>query len=122
MPARALRACSVSGCPGTSRVSGRCGSRDCCGGRCVPKKPWSHTVASRQARGYDAEYVRNRAIVLAEESDCGICFKPGRPDDQVDHIVPVVKGGTSTRANLRRAHRTCNERRGSQLGRSVQRG
>ena len=66
---------------------------------------------SRQARGHDAEYERNRRRVMAEEQMCGICGGPGRDDDEADHILPRSQGGGSERENLRRAHRECNLRR-----------
>jgi 5-methylcytosine-specific restriction endonuclease McrA len=66
---------------------------------------------TKQEQGFDAEYDRNRKIVMAEERDCGICGGEGLPDDQADHIVQRSQGGTNERNNLRRAHRVCNVRR-----------
>jgi 5-methylcytosine-specific restriction endonuclease McrA len=68
-------------------------------------------VEDRHARGYDAEYMRNRAKALVEETYCGICQGPGLPNDTVDHIVPLAEGGGNERSNLRRAHKRCNEAR-----------
>ncbi len=63
-----------------------------------------------------------RAQVFAEEDTCGICGEPvdttlpaGRPDSpEVDHIIPISKGGSPyDRAGCRLAHRLCNQRRGN---------
>lgn len=76
------------------------------------KRSWDHKGRSRQERGLDAEYDRNRPRVLREEENCGICGGPGQDDDTVDHIVPRAHGGPSARHNLQRAHRECNKRKG----------
>lgn len=67
---------------------------------------------------YGAEWRRQRDQVLAEEPFC-----PGYPRDRhgaelvrttsVDHIVPLVEGGTSDRANLRGLCGACNSRKGA---------
>jgi 5-methylcytosine-specific restriction endonuclease McrA len=77
-----------------------------------PRPAWDHGGRSRQARGLDAEYDRNRAIVLREETHCGICGEPGLEDDTADHKVPRAQGGGNERSNLQRAHRECNQRKG----------
>jgi 5-methylcytosine-specific restriction endonuclease McrA len=98
-----------------ARARSLCSKPDCANVQPCPKharKPWSHAGRSRQARGYDAEYTRNRAIVLREETHCGICREPGLPNDTADHIRSLADGGGNDRANLRRAHKKCNEARG----------
>jgi len=74
------------------------------------RRPWEGRGSAR-ARGYDAEYERNRRLVMREEAHCGLCGAPGRADDQADHILPLARGGTSARENLRRAHKRCNQAR-----------
>ena len=67
---------------------------------------------------------------LFKEQDglCGLCGEPmpcSAWDDpnilQVEHLTPVVRGGTNDRENLVLAHRTCNQERkppgASKLGR-----
>lgn len=70
-----------------------------------------HFGAMRQA------YEKNKKIIIAKESVCGIC---GRPVDKaltypnpwsatVDHIIPINKGGhPSDIDNLQLAHFRCN--------------
>ena len=72
---------------------------------------------SRYANGHRRRELRRR--VLAEEDACWIC---GRPVDkslpagdpmapELDEVVPVSLGGSPVdRANVRLAHRVCNER------------
>jgi 5-methylcytosine-specific restriction endonuclease McrA len=103
MPTAARRICSRPGCPHTQPCP------------LHARRPWEGRTSAR-ARGYDAEYERNRLIVLAEEDRCALCGGPGLANDQADHIIPVVKGGTSARANLRRAHRRCNLARARREG------
>lgn len=75
---------------------------------------------SRYANG--AARVRVRRRVLAEETICHLCghevdvtLPAGMPDSpELDEIVPVSLGGSPTdRANIRLAHRICNQRRGN---------
>jgi 5-methylcytosine-specific restriction endonuclease McrA len=100
------RACPQPGCPNVQPCPTHA------------RKPWAHAVEDRHARGYDAEYMRNRAIVLREEQDCALCGGPGLSNDTADHIVPRADGGGSERSNLRRAHKRCNEARGRALAKS----
>jgi 5-methylcytosine-specific restriction protein A len=99
---RALRNCATPGCGNLVRGAGRCAKHG------HPWKGWHHAGESRQARGYGAEFERNRKTVMLEERICGVCGEAGLPDDEVDHVLPLAKGGGNERANLRRAHRRCN--------------
>jgi 5-methylcytosine-specific restriction endonuclease McrA len=75
----------------------------------------------RYKRSYDASYQDARRRLLAtvnEATRCGLCGEPARELDawETDHIVPASRGGASTFENLQLVHRSCNRRRGSQLG------
>jgi 5-methylcytosine-specific restriction endonuclease McrA len=69
-------------------------------------------------RGYDQTYRRNRTLVLRSAEVCAYCGRPPTFTDPlaVDHVVPLVRGGTNSLDNLVAAHRSCNSRKG---GRSV---
>jgi 5-methylcytosine-specific restriction enzyme A len=72
---------------------------------------YESTRPSRQARGLDAEYERNRRIVLKRnlvEHDglCNVCWAASATT--VDHIVPREQGGTNDLDNLRAACGPCN--------------
>jgi 5-methylcytosine-specific restriction protein A len=55
--------------------------------------------------------MRIRHAILAEESTCAYCARPGQPDDIIDHIRPLAEGGTDARENLRRCCRRCHARK-----------
>ncbi len=69
---------------------------------------------SRYARGYDAEYTRNRKIVVdrawARGEMCIICGKPFKTKKEItgEHIIPRRLGGTSVLENIGPAHFWCN--------------
>ena len=69
----------------------------------MPAKPWHHATQSRHARGYGAEWVKLRKIIIARDNGlCQPCYRQGRPTpfDAVDHIKPKAQGGTDDRDNL----------------------
>lgn len=112
---RSLKVCSVPSCPELT-LSGKCSA---------------HAAAARAAqdavrgnwreRGYDAEYDRNRVIVLREEDTCWLCSVtvdktlPGthRDGPSVDHVIRREDGGSNARDNLRLTHLRCNTGRRS---------
>lgn len=57
---------------------------------------------SARQRGYDAAWEKLRKLVLAEEPICRECRREYRmnPSSQVDHIIPLARGGTNERENL----------------------
>src|SRR5258708_6603327 len=65
----------------------------------------------------DPEYLRNRSTLLAGEPLCaiGLAGCLGRATT-VDHVLEVARGGDTSLANLRRACRRCNEKRGGRFG------
>lgn len=66
---------------------------------------------SATQRGYNAEYQKNRKILLSEKKFCEICRE--RIADSVDHIVPLSFGGTNNLSNLRPTCLTCNKKLGN---------
>lgn len=95
--------------PRAPLICSRCSNVQPC-----PKHParrsWQGRSSAR-TRGYDAEYERNRLVVMAEEDRCSICGGPGLENDEADHRIPLSRGGSNARDNLRRAHRRCNAMR-----------
>lgn len=75
------------------------------GGRCT-----THRLPPRGHR-----HRQVRAQVLTDETTCWLCGGAPTPTDPLtlDHIVPRVDGGPTTRANGRAAHSSCNARRGA---------
>jgi hypothetical protein len=52
-------------------------------------------------------------VVFGQDS-CGICGQKYSPNDlrQIDHIVPMSRGGGDVPGNVQSAHAECNERKG----------
>jgi len=94
MPYRPPRPCSWPGCPLLTT------QRFCPTHRRVYERERERLRGRRPTahqRGYDGAWRRVRAQVLAEEPRCRMC---GAPASEVDHIVPLARGGTHDRANL----------------------
>lgn len=74
---------------------------------------------TKRADHYEAKnaFQKARKIIFASQSNCGICGRPVDFDKKfpdpwsatVDHIVPVIKGGSpAALENLQLAHLQCN--------------
>lgn len=95
-----------------------CGTVIASGSRCaadqaIMDRRREATRPSADARGYDAEYRKNRPAVIAQGRQgrpCVICGKHFQPGQKItaEHIKPVRKGGTSALSNLAPAHAGCN--------------
>ncbi len=62
---------------------------------------------TRQSWARRAEQVKNR-----DGATCRYCGQPA-PDGQVDHVIPLSRGGTDDLSNLAWACRSCNASKGS---------
>lgn len=84
---------------------------------CVKFEP-GHKL-SRQQRGYDSEYNRNRQVMIDFAwrigAPCFICRRPfaSRAEITAEHVKPLRDGGTGELANLAPAHSRCNSSRRS---------
>ena len=67
-----------------------------------PENPWK--------RGYNTEYFRFRDAVLARKPLCYKCRK--NQAVEVDHVRPLINGGSNTVGNLRPICRSCNRKSG----------
>lgn len=61
----------------------------------------------RQERTTGRKWMRMRHVVLVEEPVCKICGR--KASRQVDHIIPLSKGGTDTRDNLQGVCDDCHD-------------
>ncbi len=71
---------------------------------------------TRRARDHSAYVELVDELVLLEMDDgvCGICGEDVDPFAyEVDHIVPIARGGDHSYANTQPAHGTCNRRKGA---------
>lgn len=69
---------------------------------------------SRQQRGLDAQYDRNRTILMANNALCSICGQPGTRKDPLTagHIIGRAQGGSNDLSNLRVEHASYNYSQG----------
>lgn len=77
------------------------------------------SMRSPSTRAQTSEYARNRHIVMQRDAGkpCGICGKPiATGDAEVDHILPVARGGSNALDNLQLAHRSCNRSKRAGVG------
>lgn len=86
------------------------------------EKYWSDPEAARKRGREDASKRRARmkgssefedvdhgVVYDRDEGICGICYLPAPPSKwQLDHIIPVSRGGPHTYANTRVSHSECN--------------
>ncbi|MFC4116470.1 HNH endonuclease [Nonomuraea zeae] len=89
----AHRICNQSGCHRIATYRGRCDQDQ-------PKdtrKPWGRVSARNRTRPSD--WRRRRTLVLSRDGRrCYVCRQLGA--NEVDHIVPVARGGTHDLTNL----------------------
>jgi 5-methylcytosine-specific restriction endonuclease McrA len=98
------------------------------GSRCPTCKPKANQA--RQARydrhrpsawrrGYNSDYHRNSAPILAAAKACSWCGREFTQDlpATMDHVTPLSHGGTNDPSNLVAACKPCNSSRGSHLRR-----
>jgi 5-methylcytosine-specific restriction protein A len=104
MPQLPPHPCPYPGCRALVR-RGRCEQHT------LPRAP--DTRPARQARGYTRTWEKLRAIVLQEEPLCQICKAQGITEvaTEVDHIVPLSKGGTNERSNLQSLSKSCHSKK-----------
>jgi len=94
-------ACNWPGCPAIVRT------RYCPTHEAAVRRRQDRNRPSSTARGYGHRWRQLRARVLAQQPYCAC----GARTTQVDHIVPLSRGGMHERANLRAMCGPCHSRR-----------
>lgn len=98
---------------------GKAGSRFC-SPECAKKSQGWDGVSARSRKLKASVRVR---ILDRDGMTCQLCFSPLRPDEEpthprypnIDHIMPVSRGGSDDEGNLRAACRQCNVMRGANI-------
>lgn len=54
-------------------------------------------------------------IIRLANGICGICMQPLSLPIEIDHIIPLARGGSHDMENLQATHRSCNRRKSSKL-------
>jgi 5-methylcytosine-specific restriction endonuclease McrA len=64
------------------------------------------------------EAVDPRVVFDRDQGMCGICSEPVDPMSQweIDHVIPILRGGLHAYANVQLAHRRCNRSKGAKCG------
>lgn len=81
---------------------------------------------SAASRGYGREWRRIRLLQLGEQPFCEDCRDAGRVTaaTEVDHVIPLARGGTHARDNRRSLCKPCHSRKTAErdggLGRAKQ--
>ena len=79
-----------------------------------PKQIYKKNYKRGIRRAYDdTEYRRNRNLIRKAQRNCVWCGTEGNNANklQVDHIIPVSKGGSHNMANLRVLCANCHKKR-----------
>lgn len=77
------------------------------------KRDRAHQTRARGAGASIVEFVRRREVYERDQGVCHVCEKHVAWDDyDMDHVVPLGKGGDHTYANVKVAHAACNRARG----------
>ncbi|WP_411292900.1 HNH endonuclease [Streptomyces sp. CBMA123] len=98
---RAKSVCLVGGCIRTTVRDGRCTEHQL-------RKPWANS--SRRNRGTIPGWSRIRLRVLyRDRKTCYLCQSTGA--NEVDHIVPVARGGTHDLTNLAAVCSACHRQK-----------
>lgn len=94
--------CNVDGCPEVAIHRGRCEKHP----------PQTHRSPSSRVTGTRQWRALRTAVLLRDAHRCRVRLKGCvYTATQVDHVVPVSKGGTNDPGNLRAACAPCNQAR-----------
>ncbi len=99
------RPCLEPGCPELARKGPRCPAHTI-----AHQRDYDQRRGSPLQRGFDAEYARNRKIVLANAVSCAVCGELFTIDSPATcgHVIARVDGGSNELSNLRPECRRCN--------------
>jgi 5-methylcytosine-specific restriction protein A len=104
MPKAPSRPCATHRCPGRAKNGRYCAK---CAKR-AQKRRAPEKRASSAKRGYGANWRKIRAAHLKKHPLCVVC---GEPATNVDHIIPLAKGGTNASSNLQSMCHSCHSRK-----------
>jgi 5-methylcytosine-specific restriction endonuclease McrA len=67
-----------------------------------------------QLKEVERELVRRSVVWERDNGICGVCGQPADPNRwDLDHIIPLIRNGPHTYANVQVTHPICNQRKGS---------
>lgn len=71
--------------------------------------------SKRRALKFNAATGNVNLEELKKQKNCGICSKPLNDVYQIDHIIPLTRGGSHSQDNLQLAHPFCNNSKNNKL-------
>jgi 5-methylcytosine-specific restriction enzyme A len=113
MPTAPLRPCAAPGCRELVS-SGRCTRHALTGWQdATTAKAYDRERGSAAARGYGGEWRRIRNRFIRAHPVCEHCAREGRTTiaTEVDHVIPLSKGGTHADENLSALCHSCHMRK-----------
>jgi len=80
--------------------------------------PGTNRCALHYRKHRSGSYIRDARRIVETATRCHLCGEGPRAGDPFvcDHIIPRMYGGSDDPSNLAPAHRSCNGRRGANLG------
>lgn len=78
------------------------------------KNPGYFAGHNRDRRS-NVEIVKPDELALRDAGRCGICGEPLFEPIELDHIIPITRGGDHTEDNCQLAHRSCNRQKNNRL-------
>jgi 5-methylcytosine-specific restriction endonuclease McrA len=96
--------------------------------KCIPEivrvlADYKATIPAKKQRRQEAGVACKKArgiIIIRDAGRCGICGRfVASMNVSIDHIKPVILGGTDEMDNLQLAHRRCNSRKRMRYGANV---
>lgn len=76
---------------------------------------WAQARRARKRNAF-VERVNRKRVFNRAGGICGICSKPIDGGFEIDHILPLSKGGEHSYGNCQPAHPSCNRRKGAKIG------
>lgn len=75
---------------------------------------WRYNVERKAKRlGVFVETVDRWVVFDRDRGICGVCGNEVEADFDIDHVVPLTRGGRHEYANVQLAHRGCNASKGN---------
>lgn len=76
------------------------------------KRDLAHMTRARRAGAKVIEFVRRREVYERDAGVCHVCSEAVDWDDyDMDHVVPLSRGGDHSYANVKTSHKRCNRAR-----------
>lgn len=102
--ASVTRACRQPSCPNMAQSNGLCHT-------CAAYQGQASYIekGTKAERGYPADWEKRRLRILQRDPVCKACEL--ELSNEVDHLVPLERGGSNEDANLQGLDKTCHSRK-----------